>query len=175
MIVGIRESSAWNDHQKLSFSILFSQPIKKIEYYVNGIPIDVENEIAGKDCKAVIYFDDVKEVVLKVAISGIVSDMEGAINNQSEISDFNFDKVKADAQKMWNDELNKIVVETEDTELKKSSIQLFIMPLHPLISFRILTDDITEWMGVFISRRDMRYILFFHYGILTGLFTHFFP
>ncbi len=139
MIVGIRESSAWNDHQKLSFSILFSQPIKKIEYYVNGIPIDVENEIAGKDCKAVIYFaDDVKEVVLKVAISGIVSDMEGAIHNQSEISDFNFDKVKADAQKMWNDELNKIVVETEDAELK----EVFYTALYHAFTSPYLFSDI---------------------------------
>lgn len=139
MIVGIRESSAWNDHQKLSFSILFSQPIKKIEYYVNGILIDVENEIAGKDCKAVIYFaDDLKEVVLKVAISGIVSDMEGAIHNQSEISDFNFDKVKADAQKMWNDELNKIVVETEDTELK----EVFYTALYHAFTSPYLFSDI---------------------------------
>ena len=146
MILGIRESSAWNDHQKLSFSILFSQPIRNIEYYVNGIPVDASDVIAGKDCKAVIYFaDDVKEVVLKVAISGIVNDMEGAIKNQTEIPDFNFDKVKADALKMWNDELNRIVVETEDVKLK----EVFYTALyHAFTSPYLFTDIDGRYYGM---------------------------
>ncbi|MDD4395263.1 MAG: hypothetical protein PHQ33_05205, partial [Bacteroidales bacterium] len=98
---GYRISKAWNPEQHIYFSLLMSQPVKKIEYYRNDTHMRTIDKIAGENCKAIFYFDEsVTEVVLKVAISAV--DMEGASRNQSEIDDFNFDQVHQRARNLWN-------------------------------------------------------------------------
>lgn len=116
---GYRNSKSWSDNQKLHFSILFSQPVKSIEYYVDDqlVP-DMGMGIEGKNCKAVVYFEDnTKDIVLKVAISGDI--LQAAEKNLVEVPDFNFDRVRGEADSIWNKELGKIVVETEDIEKKR--------------------------------------------------------
>ncbi len=92
-------------------------PAESIVYYVDDKPVNLK-EIKGTNCKAVIYFpESVKEVVVKVAISAV--DMNGAINNQTELRDFNFDEVRKNAVQTWNKELGKIGVESSDEEFLK--------------------------------------------------------
>jgi predicted alpha-1,2-mannosidase len=113
-LIGFRRSKAWNDDQYCAFSLKTSVPAESIVYYVDDKPVNVK-EIKGKNCKAVLYFpENTKEVVVKVAISAV--DMDGAINNQTEIRDFNFDAVRKSATLVWNEELGKIKVESSNTE-----------------------------------------------------------
>ncbi|HPT52222.1 MAG TPA: GH92 family glycosyl hydrolase [Bacteroidales bacterium] len=115
---GYRISKAWNPEQHIYFSLLMSEPVKKIEYYRNDTHMRTVDNIEGENCKAILYFDEsVTEVVLKIAISAV--DMEGASRNQSEIDDFNFDQVHQRARNLWNDELGKITVSTSDNDAKK--------------------------------------------------------
>lgn len=116
-LVGYRRSEAWNDDQFCAFSLKTSDPVESVVYYVDDKPVNVK-EIKGKNCKAVLYFSEkVKEVTVKVAISAV--DMEGAINNQTEVKDFNFDKVRKNAIGIWNRELGKIDVSSDNEEFLK--------------------------------------------------------
>lgn len=116
-LVGYRRSEAWNDDQFCAFSLKTSDPVESVVYYVDDKPVNVK-EIKGKNCKAVLYFSEkVKEVTVKVAISAV--DMEGAINNQTEVKDFNFDKVRKSAVGIWNRELGKIDVSSDNEEFLK--------------------------------------------------------
>ncbi len=113
-LVGFRRSKAWNDDQYCAFSLKTSVTPTEVVYYQDDKPVNVK-EIKGTNCKAVLYFDEkVTQVVVKVAISAV--DMEGAVNNQTEVQGFDFDKVHKHATDVWNKELGKIQVESKNTE-----------------------------------------------------------
>lgn len=137
-IIGYRTSSAWNPHQYVAFSIQSSLPIKKIDFYSDDkLRNSDATAVSGKNCKAVVYFEEsTKQVVLKVAISAV--DMLGAQYNQLEIKDFAFDKIKLNAEKLWDTELGKIVVESKDEELKKT----FYTALYHCFTSPYLYSDI---------------------------------
>ena len=116
-LVGYRRSEAWNDDQYCAFSLKTSVPAESVVYYKDDNPVNIK-EVKGTNCKAVIYFPEgTKEVVVKVAISAV--DMDGAINNQTEVRDFDFDVVRNNAIKIWDKELGKISVESHNEEYMK--------------------------------------------------------
>ena len=138
-IVGLRDSKAWNEHQKLNFSMLFSQRITKVEFYVNDQRVDSVNAITGTNCKAIIYFaENTKQVVVKVALSAAALNLNDADKNLKEVPDFDFHKVHHQARETWNEELNKIVVETNDIELKK----VFYTALYHCFTSPYLFNDV---------------------------------
>jgi predicted alpha-1,2-mannosidase len=96
MVVGWRRSQAWAKDQIVFFAIEFSQP-----YTAHGP--------TGTDNKTFFRFDTqtTAPLLVKVAISAV--DISGALKNlRSELSHWNFDKVRADARTAWNAELNKV-------------------------------------------------------------------
>ena len=77
-----------------------------------GFFIDNQKENSGKDLRAYFQFSG-KEVMAKVALSGV--SIEGAQKNlTAELPGWDFEKTKADAQKIWNKELSKIEVSSND-------------------------------------------------------------
>jgi putative alpha-1,2-mannosidase len=69
--------------------------------------------------------DKSNTLLVKVGIS--TADAEGARKNrESEIPDWNFEKVKTDAKAMWNKELSKIVVLESRKEIKLIFIRPYI-------------------------------------------------
>lgn len=117
-LVGFRRSESWSTDQYCAFSLKTSVTPSEIVYYVDDNPVNIK-ELKGTNCKAVLYFDNnVSEVVVKVAISAV--DIDGAINNQTEIKDFNFDQIRKNAVQIWNKELGKITVETNNKEYLKT-------------------------------------------------------
>ena len=106
---GYRISQAWSDEQHAYFFLSSSQPVKEIQYYYDSTRMRTNIRLDGTSVKAVLYFDEsVREVVLNVGISAV--DMDGARENLSETPDFNFDKVRRNADALWNKELGKIEV-----------------------------------------------------------------
>ena len=117
-LVGFRRSEAWNPDQYCAFSLKTSVAPMEVVYYKDDKPVNVK-EVKGTNCKAVLYFPETaKEVVVKVAISAV--DVEGAINNQTEVRDFDFDKVHKNATELWNRELGKIIVKSKNEEYMKT-------------------------------------------------------
>ncbi|MBP5563104.1 MAG: GH92 family glycosyl hydrolase [Bacteroidales bacterium] len=135
-LIGFRRSEAWNDDQYCAFSLKTSVPAESIVYYVDDKPVNLK-EIKGTNCKAVLYFDErVTEVVVKVAISAV--DMDGAVNNQTEVRDFNFDAVRKAATQKWNRELGKIRVES----LNKETMRIFYTALYHCFTSPYLYSDL---------------------------------
>lgn len=98
MVVGWRRSQAWAKDQVVYFAIEFSQPYTAHE----------SNETERKT-----YFRfDTRAgapLLVKVGISAV--DIDGALKNlRDELSQWDFDKVRADAKRMWNEELSRIIV-----------------------------------------------------------------
>ena len=117
-LVGFRRSEAWNDNQYCAFSLKTSVPAESVVYYKDDKPVNIK-EVKGTNCKAVLYFpENTKSVVVKVAISAV--DMDGAVNNQTEVRDFDFEKVRKNATASWNKELGKIKVTSKNEEYLKT-------------------------------------------------------
>ena len=161
---GIRNSKAWNENQKLAFSILFSQPVTKVEYYFDDdlVPPPPTNAdrmnkkdddvisngsgVSGKNCKAIIYFaEDVKEVVLKVALSANTIERLAAMKNHAEVEGFDFDKVRVVADEAWNKELSKLAVKSKDTEKKRV---FYTAMYHSFTAPYLFTDIDSTYLGM---------------------------
>jgi len=106
--VGWRISRAWAKDQVVYFAGEFSQPVSAW-----GISIDDHvqqnlQEAHGPNLKAYVTFEPGSPPILvKIAISAVSTG--GAQRNlNAEVPDWNFDRVKADADRAWNKELNKI-------------------------------------------------------------------
>jgi predicted alpha-1,2-mannosidase len=138
-IVGLRNSRAWNEDQHLAFSIRFSERIKKVDFFIDDERADVRSFIEGTNCKAIVYFEPkINELLINVAISGVADDMYAAQKNHAEVPDFDFQKLYKKAEETWNEELGKIVVETDDIELKK----VFYTALYHCFTSPYLFTDI---------------------------------
>jgi len=133
---GFRRSEAWNPNQYCAFSLIPSEPVQRIEYYADDQLVS-DHDVRGENCKAILYFaDDVKSVVLKVAISPV--DIQGAMNNQTELNSFDFDQVKANAQLQWDKELRKIRVESKNKEY----LTVFYTALYHCFTSPYLYSDV---------------------------------
>jgi predicted alpha-1,2-mannosidase len=111
-IKGMRRSKSWAKDQSVYFYIKFEKPV--IGFAVssgNGKGVEAINgqRVSGKDILASVSFDlaQSKIVRAKIGISGVSA--EGAkLNLDTEIQDWDFEKIKANAKASWNKELSKI-------------------------------------------------------------------
>lgn len=108
---GYRYSKAWATQQRVFFYMVFSKKMKGFETGDSNSCI-IGNRLAkGKMVKAMFTFQTGKNdpVLVKVAISQV--DMEGARKNmEAELQHWDFNKVKVDAEALWNKELSTIKV-----------------------------------------------------------------
>jgi predicted alpha-1,2-mannosidase len=107
-ICGMRLTEGWSKRDYVYFYAKFDKPftakLYKQNKEVSGINLNDEN------VKAVLTFDNPKEVKVKVGISPV--DEKGALNNlNAEISDWDFNKIKNSADTSWEQQLQKIKVE----------------------------------------------------------------
>lgn len=99
---GMRRSNAWATDQHFYFYLQFSKPFNKKT---------VLNSVEGKPVHAQFSFDNkAQELLVKVGISAV--SMEGAQKNlEAEIPHWAFHKIKNEAQKTWEKELQKVEIE----------------------------------------------------------------
>jgi predicted alpha-1,2-mannosidase len=143
-IRGYRISRHWAEEQHVYFVIRFSKP-----YMYYGISendkVQSKNVASGNNLKAYAGFttDKNEAIIVKVGISGV--SIEGAAKNlDAEIPDWNFDRVKYEAEREWNKELNKIIVETKNEDEKT----IFYTALyHCLLNPNIYTDVDGQYRG----------------------------
>ena len=131
---GFRISQAWSEEQYAYFYLTSSQPVKEIQYYYDSTRMRTNVRLDGTSVKAVLYFDEsVREVVLNVGISAV--DMDGARANLAEAiapkdsrsnglglednvpvpTSADFDRIRRNADALWNKELGKIEVSGSET------------------------------------------------------------
>lgn len=117
--VGYRFSKGWAPNQKIFFAVRVSKPVKNIVIIANKEKIDTNNYTA-KDIKAWLEFETNlgEKILMKVGLSS--ADIEGALESLNEINGWNFDLVKQNAENIWERELRKLQIRTNDIELKQN-------------------------------------------------------
>ena len=114
-IRGMRLTEGWSKRDYVYFHAKFNKPFKVELYKVN-------KNVSGKKLKAdhikaVLYFENPKEVKAKVGISPV--DERGALQNlDAEIPHWDFDKTKQQANGLWKNQLEKIKIEGGTEEQK---------------------------------------------------------
>ncbi|RFS18180.1 GH92 family glycosyl hydrolase [Emticicia sp. C21] len=105
-----------------------------------------KNEEKGLNVGAFVSYTtkENEQILVKVAISFV--NLEGARKNlQTELPDWDFDKVKDDARKAWNEELQRVEV-TTDNEAQK---QIFYTAVYRSILAQYIGQDVDgQYMGM---------------------------
>lgn len=132
-IEGLRRSTGWAQDQWVYFAITFSDPFD-----------DMISE-DGK-YKYALHFKTAKNKPLYVKCAISAGSVSGAWNNmQTEIPNWDFEQVKNDAQKIWNTELSKIEVSTNDITRKR----IFYSALyHCMLAPNIFNDADGRYRGM---------------------------
>ena len=157
LITGYRQTNGWARTRTVYFAMSFSKPF--ISYGQKNYDVkqpyrgfwrkfdQSKNfpEIAGKKIR--MHFDfktnEAEKIKIKFALSS-VSQGSALENMQSEIRDWDFEKVKTNAQKAWNTELNKIKIEaSEDTK-----VNFYTAMYHTFINPTVYTDVNGEYKGL---------------------------
>jgi predicted alpha-1,2-mannosidase len=129
-IAGYRYSTGWAKGQKIYFAAKLNTTIEDFEVYndtsKNG------TTAYGKQLKGIVKFEAKKAVELRVAISSV--SVANALQELKSNENKNFITVKNVTEKLWEAELQKIKIETENKEDKiKFYTALYRTCLAPVI------------------------------------------
>ncbi|WP_432672277.1 GH92 family glycosyl hydrolase [Flavobacterium sp. SM2513] len=135
----LRRSEAWAQNQYVYARIEFNVPVKTLSSKTSkGHKNDIETN-------AIIFSRDVKKdekILIKVSLSP--TSYEGAKLNMSEIKGWDFEKVKKETEALWNKELSKIEVTSDD----KDKLAIFYTALyHTMMQPNIAQDLDGKYRG----------------------------
>lgn len=122
-VSGRRISEAWAAHQHLHFALETSIPFTKTKW--------IQDKEEGNYLFVMEFPEGVKEISVRVGISG--TDEEGAASNlKAELTNFDFDVVRARATLAWDTELGKIQVKSAQKDvLTNFYTALYHTCVHP--------------------------------------------
>ena len=157
-VTGFRQTNGWARTRTVYFAIRFSKPFKsygyknfaKKEVYRGfwGKFNQYQNfpEMAGTQIRA--YFDfntkEGEQIMMKVALSSV--NTEGALLNlHTEVPHWNFNQVKENGQKQWNDELGKIRIETSQ---EADKINFYTALYHAFLTPTVYMDVDGRYKGL---------------------------
>lgn len=145
-IEGYRKSHGWAAEHTVYFTAKFSKPFKSFGTAIDDFLKEDRKSASGKNVKAFVRYSTGanESVLVKVGISHV--SIEGARKNlEAEMPGFNFEKTKADADKEWEKELEKIIVETKNTDQKT----IFYTALyHTMITPNLFSDADGKYYGM---------------------------
>lgn len=143
-----RKSDAWAKDQRIWARIEFSKPVEictSSEINKNILEVSEDGIILKDLILGAIFSREVEkgeELLVKVSLS--FTGFEGAELNASEISGWDFEKVKAEAEIAWDKELSKIEVRSDDPD----KLSIFYTALyHTMLQPNIAQDLDGKYMG----------------------------
>jgi predicted alpha-1,2-mannosidase len=142
--VGYRYSTGWAKNQKVYFAARLSKPVKSTTVFVNKKEVS-GNELKGTDIIAYLNFDTklAEAIEMKVGIS--FADIEGALEGLNEIKTWDFKLAKKGAADLWERELRKVQINTQDKKTK----EIFYTALyHTYLAPTIFSDRYGNYKGV---------------------------
>ena len=158
LVTGYRQTNGWAKNRVLYFAMRFSKPFtahgfrnestRQVYRGFWGKFNQNRNfpEISGQRIKAFFDFktDDDEKVKIKMALSPV--SMESALANmQAEVPGWDFEKVKADGQQQWENELHKIVIQTNSKATKEN---FYTAMYHTLINPTVYMDADGKYKGL---------------------------
>jgi predicted alpha-1,2-mannosidase len=142
----LRRSEAWAKDQYVYARIEFNVPMKINNVRNNGFaPAKTTDTFFAGTQLALSFSKQVKKgekIIVKVALSPTTYD--GAKLNSSEIKDWNFERVKKEAEQLWDEQLSKI----EIAETNKDKNTIFYTALyHTMVQPNIAQDIDGKYRG----------------------------
>ena len=130
-LVGYRYSTGWAKGQKVYFAARFSQPVKQFVFINDSIAFGKKAE--GDKVKIALQFNTEAPLLFKVALSTVSTEKALAELRRPELQ--SFETVAANAENLWEKELQKIKINTGDRALAtKFYTSLYHTCLAPVIS-----------------------------------------
>ncbi len=177
-LVGTRRVHQWANGRYIYFAMKVSRPFSQATLYSEDVAAPSgTGEIKGTHLKAALHIDDVahQPVLVKVGISGV--DIEGALRNlETEIPDWDFEKVQQDAADAWEHELSRIRVNTAS----ERTLRVFYSSLyHTMLAPTLFSDVDGRYRGMDLGIHQLpdgqhnysTYSLWDTYRALHPLFT----
>ena len=135
---GFRRSKAWAEDQHVYFHIKFSHPTK-IPTFFHRTP-DRRSRMLG------VEFDNPQNepIIVSVGISAV--DEKGALLNlESEIGDKSFEAIRSEATNSWENQLEKIVIESTNEDYKTN---FYSSLYHTMIAPNLYQDVDGRYRGM---------------------------
>lgn len=138
-IVGYRHSEAWAKDQRLFFVIKTSHPFNDV------LQSPSLEDLPGGRRSALHFINPNNEAIcIKVGISAV--DIDGARKNlEAEVLNKDFETVKAEAQSAWEKQLEKIVIESNDTDKKTN---FYSALYHTMLAPQLYQDVDGRYRGM---------------------------
>ena len=137
-ISGYRFSNAWATDQRVYFDMRFSKPFTKVTF--------LNDKKEGKKVLAAFEFDASAGSIIEVTVGISPVDENGALHNwQLEIGNKSFETVKDEAQQAWEAQLEKMVVESKDTDYKTN---FYTSLYHTMIAPNLYQDVDGRYRGM---------------------------
>jgi predicted alpha-1,2-mannosidase len=156
LITGYRITRGWARTRYIYFALSFSKPFQSWGFQNNEQPVyrgfwrkfnQQENfpEMAGKKLRAHFDFSTVEGEKIKIRIGLSAVSMQGALENLlAEIPGWDFEKIREDARKSWENELNRIKIVAPGDRKTNFYTALY----HTLQSPVIYTDADGQYRGL---------------------------
>lgn len=158
LVTGYRQTNGWARTRTVYFAMTFSKPFYQYgmkDYSTNQVykgfwrKFDQSKnfpDLAGKQLR--MYFDfktnESEKVKIKFALSP-VSQQNALANMQAEIPHWDFDRVKTEGQQLWNNELNKVQVQTLSNDEK---VNFYTSMYHSFLSPSTYMDTDGSYRGL---------------------------
>ncbi|WP_433766053.1 GH92 family glycosyl hydrolase [Flavobacterium ginsenosidimutans] len=157
LITGYRQTNGWARTRTVYFAMSFSKPIKSYGQAAQEKSVyrgfwgrfdQTKNfpEMAGQNLKLFFDFDtnEGEKIKIKMALSPVSS--AGALENmKKETPDWDFEKVKTQSQDVWNNELNKIQIETIQ---KEDLVNFYTAMYHAFLGPTVYMDLDRNYKGL---------------------------
>lgn len=127
------------NREEVYFAAKFNRKFDQHKIWVNHNFIDDnEAQIIDSSIGSVLNFNlnENEELIIKVGIS-YVSSENAKLNLETEIPDWDFDRVKEEAQRKWEKQLGRIIVEDNNSE---NLVKFYTAIYHTLIHPNIISD-----------------------------------
>ncbi len=146
-IRGLKHSKGWANDHKVYFYAEFSSPFEIDSVIVDQKPIHKSIKYTGKNLYAKFSFNELENeepLFIKVSISAV--DVEGAQKNmEAELADWDFNKVQRDSEEVWQQELERIKVETDNQD----DLKIFYTAMyHSMIAPMMYQDVDGRYRGM---------------------------
>jgi predicted alpha-1,2-mannosidase len=144
IVTGYRLSQGWAKDQRVYFTAHFSKPMKEFQVF-NGTERQNSNTVKARQAYGQAVFDTKagEELYVKVALSP-VSIENAEMNMAAELPSWDFKNTAAIADRLWNEQLNKIQIESGNT----SDVRKFYTALyHTMIAPSVFCDVNGDYRG----------------------------
>jgi len=142
-IRGYRKSTGWAKDQRIYFEITLSKPFKSYQLFTNDSL--VVSSAKGKNTKIILNYQtsEKEEIILKTGLS--TANIQGAHTSLIvEAPHFNFERYQRSADSLWENELQKINIETPETNKKEI---FYTMLYQSMLAPTLLSDCNGNYKG----------------------------